>query len=274
MTTLKVEPPALISYASQVDRARDDVQVVNDYIVTHATNGTGGELFAIAEEGNQHAVKVVEGALSRLTCLLDYSAPELRSAASYYQDTVLTAAIDIDRALPPGIKTCPTPLEYEIANNACKPPLFGDSRAPENHLKPPPEEVDGPNNKLGWMDYISPTAWVMKGFDVVLGFDPIQEVQNRIFGDWEIMARMPAVLANASAALHDVSLNIQSGATSLQSYWQGNAGDTAYRYFTDLATSVDGLRAPLVEIGGGVPDDGRCRLGGWRRHRRVDQGDV
>ncbi|MFC7530614.1 WXG100 family type VII secretion target [Actinoplanes sp. GCM10030250] len=104
-------------------------------------------------------------------------------------------------------------------------------------------------NRLSWMDYISPSAWIMKGFDLVLGFDPIQEVQNKIFGDWETLARMPEVLDNASTAVHDVAINIQSGATVLQGCWQGNAGEAAYRYFTDLATSVDGLRLPLGEMG-------------------------
>lgn len=250
MSLLSVEPPALYSYAAQIDRARGDAQVISDYITRYATQGTGGEFIRIANAGNEHAVEVVQGTFNRLTCLLDSSAPELRSAAGYYQRTDLAAAINLDRALPEGVRTCPTPLEYEVASNPCKPSLFADSRMPESHLTPPPEEVDGPNNKLGFMDYISPTAWIMKGFDVVLGFDPIQEVQNKIFGDWEIYARMPFVLDNAAAALHDTSINVQSGATTLQAHWQGNAGDTAHRYFTDLAASIDGLRAPLIEMGG------------------------
>src|SRR3712207_9575406 len=83
---------------------------------------------------------------------------------------------------------------------------------------------------LGWMDYLSPTSWAMKGFDIVLGFDPIGWLQEKFAGDWEALASMHPVLDNTATALHDLALNVQSGATTLHPLWQGNAGDTAYRY--------------------------------------------
>jgi uncharacterized protein YukE len=242
-----VEPLGLVAYAEQVSRARDGSQAIRDYITKNATEGTGGEFFAIAQEGNQHALAVIAGAFNRLTSVLDNSAPELRSAAQYYSSTVLAAAIDLDRALPQGGEWCPTAIEAEIA--VCPPAPFNDSRVPEQHLKTPYLEPGTPVNKLGVMDYISPTAWMMKSFDIILGFDPIQEVQNKIFGDWEILAKMQPALSNSATAVHDLAVNIQSGATSLQDFWQGNAGDAAYRYFTDCATSVDQLCAPLAKMG-------------------------
>ncbi|MBG0568167.1 WXG100 family type VII secretion target [Actinoplanes aureus] len=219
------------------------------YVAKWATDGTGGELWALAEEKNADAIVTIQSTFHRLTCVLEFSAPELRSTAGYYRETDLAAAANLDRALPAAIRMCPPALEYENAGIVCKPALFGDPKNPESNLIPPPEEPDSPVNRLGFMDYISPTAWIMKGLDTVLGFDPIQEVQNKIVGDWETFARMPSVLAGASAALHDIALNIQSGASSLQQFWQGNAGEAAYRYFTDLATAIDSLRAPLVKIG-------------------------
>ncbi|WP_328462531.1 hypothetical protein OHA21_35485 [Actinoplanes sp. NBC_00393] len=248
MTTLTVEPPALSAYADQVDRVRFDSTVINGYIAKNAEGGTGGELFSFAQEGNLQALQTIENTFTRLQCLLEASAPELRSAAAYYRETVHAAATSLDQALPSNLGQCPTALEQEIAANACEPGLFRDSRAPENHLLPPGEPPNSPN-KFAFMDYISPASWLMKGLDVIFGFDPIAELQNKMFGDWEIFAKMPEVLANASAALHDTAANLQSGATQLGDRWQGNAGGSAYQYFSNLATAMDGIRPSLEEIG-------------------------
>ncbi|MEV0898466.1 hypothetical protein [Actinoplanes sp. NPDC049802] len=248
MSDVRVEPQALVSYADQLGRARDDSRAIGDYIVKNAEDGTGGEIYGVADEGNKHAVEVIRNAFGRVTSVLDSAIPELRAAAEYYRNTDLEAAIELDRALPASGEWCPTAIEHEIA--VCPPVPFNDSRFPEQHLDKPDLEPEGPVNKLAWMDYISPTAWMMKGFDIILGFDPVQEVQNKIFGDWEVFAQMQPVLTNASAAVHDLAYNIQAGATELHGgRWNGNAGEAAYRYFTDLATSVDRMRAPLAKMG-------------------------
>jgi uncharacterized protein YukE len=247
MSLLLVQPNALTSYADQIGRARDDAQTISDYIHRNATDGTGGELIGIANEGNQHALALIQATFNRVTCMLDQSAPELRAAAAYYRSTDLAAAANLDRALPPSGDWCPTAIEYEIA--VCPPVPYNDARSPEQHLTTPDLEPDTPVNKMGWTDYVSPTAWMMKGFDIILGFDPVERVQNKIFGNWELYAQMQPVLTSAATAVHDLAFNIQAGATALQSDWHGYAGHSAYRYFTDVATSVDQLRTPLVQIG-------------------------
>jgi uncharacterized protein YukE len=138
-------------------------------------------------------------------------------------------------------------LEYEFNSIVCKPVPFTDPRQVTDRLTPPPEP-DNPPNALGFMDYLSPTSWAMKGFDIILGFDPIGWVQERFSGDWEAVATMAPVLNNTSAALHDLALNVQSGATTLHPLWQGNAGEAAYDYFTDLATGITALQDPLQQM--------------------------
>ncbi|MCY1144038.1 hypothetical protein OWR29_39095 [Actinoplanes sp. Pm04-4] len=247
---MKVEPSALGFYASLVDRAREDSVTISDYVKKNAAAGTGGEFFAIARDGHEQAVSTIQGTLYRLSCMLEYSAPELRAASKYYKETDAASAIRLDQTLPAGVEQCPTILEYEISSNACQPGMFLDSRDAPGRLKPP-GEPDKPPNKLAWFDYISPTSWMLKGFETVFGFDPVAEVQNKIFGDWEAMAKMSEVVSNSDLALHDLAVNVQSGATQLHTYWQGNAGDTAYRYFTDLATAIENLRPSLKEIADG-----------------------
>ncbi|GGN20680.1 uncharacterized protein YukE [Actinoplanes campanulatus] len=193
-------------------------------------------------------MEVIQNTFNGIASVLDSAMPELRAAAEHYRKETLQAAIELDRTLPESGEYCPTAIEHEIA--VCPPLPFSDSRMPEQHLKKPDLEPEGPVNKLGWMDYISPTAWMMKGFDIILGFDPVQEVQNKLVGDWEMLAQMQQVLTNASTAVHDLAYNIQAGATALHGgYWEGNAGEQAHRYFTDFATSVDQLRAPLAKMG-------------------------
>ncbi|MER7455647.1 hypothetical protein [Micromonospora sp. NPDC126480] len=244
-----VEPAALVNYARQLDRASDDASAIAGYVGTYAKEATGGELIAIAAEGHRHAVTVISDTLRRLTTLLDASGPELAAAAAYYRQTDLAAAASLDRTLLGAAPCQPsTAVEQELAAIACPPPSFTDTRDATGHLTPPPEP-DAPPNALAWMDYLSPTSWAMKGFDIVFGFDPISWLQERMFGNWETLATMQPVLANTGFALHDLALNTQSGAGSLRQMWQGQAGEAAYSYFTQLANGAAGLRGPLNDIG-------------------------
>ncbi|OJF10843.1 WXG100 family type VII secretion target [Couchioplanes caeruleus] len=185
--------------------------------------------------------------LTRLDATVRASHPELTAAARYYLATDHQAAAVVDASLPTALGQCQTPLEYEFNAIVCKPVPFTDPRQVTDRLTAPPEP-ENPSNSLGFMDYLSPTSWAMKGFDIVLGFDPISWLQERFSGDWEAVATMAPVLSNTSAALHDLALNIQSGATTLRPLWQGNAGDAAYDYFTDLSTGIVALQEPLQQM--------------------------
>ncbi len=94
---LQVDPAAVLSYAGQVERAHQDSLAVRRYVTQHAHGGTGGELFAIAQEGHTHAVAVLDGTLNRLACVLETCPPELRAAGTYYARTDLAAAAAMDR---------------------------------------------------------------------------------------------------------------------------------------------------------------------------------
>lgn len=244
---LFVEPDAVAGFARQVDRAAEDVWDIRSYFNRYAEAGTGGEAFSIAKAGHEHAVEMINGTLNRLACLLEASAPELRAAAGYYRTTDLAAADSLDRTLPAAVDRCITPLELELANNPCTPANFVDPRDVAGHLTPP-GEPDSPPNALGWMDYLSPSSWLNTVFDRVFGFDPIGEIQNRVFGDWEALAAMAPVVNNIGGALHDLAYNVQSGTTTLHPSWQGIAGEGAFRYFTTTANAVADLHGPLSNI--------------------------
>ena len=246
--SFSVDPAAVAGFAALIGRAHEDSTSIHSYVGKYAKEGTGGELFQIAHGAHQHATSVIDGTLNRLVCLLETCAPELRSVVTYYQQTDLTAAARIDQTLPGVYGQCATALEAEFNQIICKPVPFSDAHTPEAQLRPPPEP-DNPNNPMAWMDYLSPASWALKACDIVFGFDPVAYMQEKFFGDWEALATMQPVATNAGLALHDLALNIQSGATTLHPMWSGNAGDAAYRYFTDLATAIDNLTGPMAEIG-------------------------
>ncbi len=245
--TLSVEPEALTGFARQVDRAAADVWEIRAYLNRHADVATGGEQIRIAQAAHEQAVAVINGTLNRLACLLENSAPELRASASYYRMTDLANADRLDRTLPPAADRCITPLELELANNPCAPANFVDVRDVRGHLDTP-GDPDKPANALGWMDYISPANWLNEVFDSVFGFDPIGKLQSEVSGDWEALAKMGPVVSNVGGALHDLAYNVQSGTTTLHPFWQGVAGDGAFRYFTTTANATSALRAPLAAI--------------------------
>ncbi|MEH1167346.1 hypothetical protein V6V47_18370 [Micromonospora sp. CPCC 205539] len=247
MMTLFVEPDAVAGFARQVDRAAEDAWAIRGYYDRHAEAGTGGEAFSIAKTGHDHAVVVINGVLNRLACLLEASAPELRTAASYYRTTDLSAADRLDRTLPAALERCITPLELELITNPCDPANFVDPRDVTGSLDPPGESGT-PSNALGWMDYLSPSAWLNGVFDHVFGFDPVGEIQTRIFGDWESLAAMAPVATNMGRALHDLAYNVQSGTSTLHPQWRGVAGDAAFHYFTTTANAIADLHGPLGRI--------------------------
>lgn len=247
MTSFTVDPAALCAYARLLERAGDDDATMKEYVGQYAQGSTGGELISIAREGHQHATAQIDAVLSDLAAILAASGPELTGAAGHYRSTDLTAARLVDATLPPAPGRCLTPLEYELTAMVCPPAPFADPRPVTDRLTA--AEPPAPRNALGWMDYLSPSSWAMKGFDAVLGFDPIGWLQERFAGDWEALASMEPVLNNTAAAVHDLALNVQSGASTMRPAWQGNAGDAAYRYFTDLATAITALQEPLRRMG-------------------------
>ncbi len=149
--TFIVEPAGLTGYARQLERAADDADVVRAYVGKYARAATGGELISLANDSHQHAVEVVTGTLTRLTGILQASAPELAATAVYYAQTDRAAAIVIDRTIAAPYGQCPTVLEYEFTSMVCKPAPFADARTVESRLTAPPEP-DTPPNSMAFMD--------------------------------------------------------------------------------------------------------------------------
>nr|WP_240947783.1 WXG100 family type VII secretion target [Planosporangium mesophilum] len=139
----------------------------------------------------------------------------------------------------------PTALEKEWASNACA-PSFLDSREPSGRLKPV-DDVEY-THPLAFLDNISLSNWALKGFDYVLGFNPLDRVSEFLVGDWQAVAKAGVAIGRAADALHDLGYNVQGGAIALRGGWEGTAADAAYQHFTGLAGGINDLVDPMREI--------------------------
>ncbi|WP_203702525.1 hypothetical protein [Asanoa iriomotensis] len=236
------------AFARQVMRAAEDTTSIRSYLVPYAdAPRVGGDAFKIAQQAHDQAAATIDRTLTRIISLLEESAPELDRAAAYFRRTDVGAAAALDHFLV-GSEACPTTaVELELANNPCVYTTFVDSRDVQSCLRPPgPAET--PANPLGFMDMISPSHWANEAFSVVFGFDPIGRAQQWLFGDWEAFAAMSPVTTNVGDALAAMAYNVQTGAAVLQDVWAGNAGEGAYRFFTDANDAVFTLRDPLGSL--------------------------
>jgi hypothetical protein len=132
-------------------------------------------------------------------------------------------------------------------------PGFSDTAEPTSRLTPPvkPEEFSqglllDSFNTAG--DLVSPSHWVLEACDVVFGFNPLDEVMQWFTGDWESFAECATVWQNIGKACDDVARNLESGNSSLDATWNGNAADSAYVYFDELARKLTASRETLDSL--------------------------
>lgn len=108
--------------------------------------------------------------------------------------------------------------------------------------EPIPSEI---NDVLQLGDWLSPSHVLLKGIELVFGFNPAEEVAEWLAGDWQglsVGATALDQLAEYCAAMgHDVF----RAKNDMLELWDGHAASQANAYFEHLATAVDALREPL-----------------------------
>ncbi|MGP4002261.1 WXG100 family type VII secretion target [Streptomyces sp. 8N706] len=124
---------------------------------------------------------------------------------------------------------------------------FADTAEPTKFLTPPkpPEEfsqgflLDTFNDAS---DLMSPTYWITEAYNMIFGFNPLDEVIQWFSGDWESFVKCAELWENIGKACEAVADNLKSGNSSLDSTWNGNAADSAYVYFDELAKKLSGQK--------------------------------
>jgi hypothetical protein len=246
--TFNVQPNYLDCYAAQVGRSADDATSVKRYLDQYRTNGNwNGPLIELAGNAQIRAISTAAEAAGKAARILHDSQEGLARAAAYYRtaDAAAAAAARADATLPGRCAGALSALEKEWAANECA-PSFSDSREPSGRLKP----VDDVKytHPLSFMDDISISNWMLKGFDFVFGFNPLDKASEFFMGDWQAVAKGGVAIGRAADALHDLGYNVQGGAVTLRGGWTGVAADAAYQHFTGLAGGIDDLVNPMREM--------------------------
>jgi len=106
--------------------------------------------------------------------------------------------------------------------------------------------TDGFLNPIDMFNYVSPSAWVAKLIESLTGVDPIGWVTEWLAGDWEALWKFGDAIGNLANFMQELGIEIQRGMLRLDESWDGNAGDAAYLYFSNLASAVSGQRTPML----------------------------
>jgi hypothetical protein len=244
--TFSVEPAALDGYAGQVGRAGDDATSIQSYLLGYKIgSGWDGLLIEAVGDSYVRSMDTAAGVSGRVATVLRDSQSGLVASAGYYRRTDNSAAAKLDATMLSLCASAPSVLEQRWGANPCG-PGFADSREPAGRLKPV-DDVEY-SHPLAVLDNISVSEWALKGFDFVLGFNPLEKVSDFFIGDWQAVAKGGKAVGHAAEAFDDLGYNVQGGAIAVHAAWQGMAADTAYARFTGTASGVEGLVGPLKKM--------------------------
>ncbi len=252
----RVEPTDIEGFGKLVDRAAEDMVAAIKYLgnAKLEQKGSVGELWEQCSQEHDKYVSDGKAVLERIQTVLDSAATELASSARYYKGTDRSQAAAIDSTYP-GSKGRGT------GGAAPSPNGFADVSDAGGQLKPPP----GENGYLGGhlaeyqfspvtktigtvMDFGSPSAMANEGIKLLFGIDIYGEALKWVTGDWDGYTQCGETWANLGSCCKSVSENIKAGNELLESSWDGNAADTAWVYFDELAKKAGGVEEGFTSL--------------------------
>ncbi|MGW1259146.1 hypothetical protein ACWD5Q_29185 [Streptomyces sp. NPDC002513] len=138
---------------------------------------------------------------------------------------------------------------------------FADAVEPVSNLKAPSKPDDFSKGVITdtvstVSDFLSPSEWALEIIQFVFGINPLEEAISWFTGDWESYVKCGEMWANTGSFAQDVASNLKSGNRALDSTWNGNAADSAYVYFDELAKKIGSLEGDLKELQGAYNDVG------------------
>ncbi|QIX28130.1 hypothetical protein ncot_17185 [Nocardioides sp. JQ2195] len=101
---------------------------------------------------------------------------------------------------------------------------------------------------LGLGDYISPSFYLRKGIEIVIGYDPASWLVSEFAGDWQKVSQAGTALEQLGEYMHLLAKDVNAARVTMNPFWDGNAADNASVYFEKLAVAIDELQTPLDDI--------------------------
>lgn len=123
---------------------------------------------------------------------------------------------------------------------------FADTVEPVGHLKAPSKPEEFSQGVIGdsmdtVSDFLSPSEWVLGVIEFTFGSNPLEQAISWFTGDWESYVKCAEMWRNTGRFTNDLATNLRSGNKELDAGWNGNAADSAYVYFDELAKKIDTL---------------------------------
>jgi hypothetical protein len=104
-------------------------------------------------------------------------------------------------------------------------------------------------NVIGIAQYLSVSYWVGEAIELVFDVNPFEWVAEQYAGDYEAVQRAGVACEHLGEFNTAFAGVIKSGLTTVDGGWDGNAFDSANKYFTDLANAVEDQTATLNSMG-------------------------
>src|SRR5689334_4257383 len=106
--------------------------------------------------------------------------------------------------------------------------------------EPDDSVTNGFVNPVDVFNYLSPSAWVNDIISKTTGVDIFGYATDTFTGEWDALYKFGDALTNLAQCLQQIGIDIQRGMLALDQGWSGNAEDSAYMYFSNLAAAVSG----------------------------------
>ncbi|TQJ90388.1 hypothetical protein [Streptomyces sp. SLBN-31] len=140
---------------------------------------------------------------------------------------------------------------------------FTDTVQPVDHLKGPGKPEEFSQGVIGdsvetVSDFLSPSEWVLGVIEFTFGSNPLEQAISWFTGDWESYVKCAEMWRNTGRFAKDLATNLRCGNRELDAGWNGNAADSAYVYFDELAKKIDCLDGHLRDLQTAYMDIGRA----------------
>ncbi|MFG2192539.1 hypothetical protein [Streptomyces sp. NPDC048639] len=239
----------MTGYSKQIARAAEDLEQAKRYCGDNSEVGVSNEgLITLCLTTHTATVQQVTAALRTSQETVRASGREMAGAGTYYRETDAENAANVDATYPASKR-----------GNSAPPPSGGSASAFPDKVEPtsfmtppkPPEEfsqgllLDTFNDAS---DLMSPTYWITEAYNMIFGFNPLDEVIQWFAGDWESFAKCAELWTKLGKAFEGVASNLAAGNTTLDGTWSGNAADAAFVYFEGLIKNLNEAKDTLDSL--------------------------
>ncbi|MEQ7124266.1 hypothetical protein ABN034_07045 [Actinopolymorpha sp. B11F2] len=248
-----VDPDGLYGYSALLGQYAKDAEYLQRYL----TNGDLGAWQLAVHVPNSYAANLVgtlhayllvraDARLGHMRRVANGSAEGLNSAGHFYVYTDRESAEKLEQYYPDTVN------HYGVPDGSAKDPhvVFNVDEDAVVDLVTEAERKDA-DDDLGidlnfvqkeldfWSNLLSPSHWVRKILKAGYGIDPVEEVMEFYFGNWEAWRDAAKAWRRCGTAVHHMWAFQAREYTHLADYWRGRAQGAAEDHFATFAAATE-----------------------------------